>query len=114
NISWKRSLSPGPVLGLFVLLAVLFAITQLNRSALIVQAEPSDKAPKVVGTHDFPIVNPIDQFILQRLQAEKVQPSPVATDEEFCRRVYLDVIGCIPTRSELKLFLSDRAVDKRA
>jgi Protein of unknown function (DUF1549)/Protein of unknown function (DUF1553) len=56
----------------------------------------------------------IDQHILQRLQAEKVAPSPLADDAEFVRRVHLDLIGKIPTRERTVAFLNDADPQKRA
>ncbi len=71
-----------------------------------VQAEPQASNPD--------IKNPIDKFILQRLDAEKITPSPLCTDEEFVRRIYVDVCGVVPTSSQVKGFLADRTPDKRA
>lgn len=42
-----------------------------------------------------------------------VTPSPVATDAEWCRRLFVRVIGRIPTAEELKTFTSDRSPNKR-
>jgi hypothetical protein len=39
--------------------------------------------------------------------------APRASDEEFFRRVYLDLVGTTPTVSELNDFLADSAKDKR-
>src|SRR5215207_3278411 len=36
-----------------------------------------------------------------------------ATDDEFLRRVYLDLTGSIPTADEARKFLDDKAADKR-
>lgn len=41
-------------------------------------------------------------------------PNPKTTDEQFLRRIYLDIAGRIPTYDEADAFLSDRASDKRA
>ena len=43
-----------------------------------------------------------------------LKPSPTATDGEWCRRVYLDLIGRVPSVSELLDFTRDRATDKRS
>jgi len=43
-----------------------------------------------------------------------LQPSAAATDGEWCRRVYLDVVGRIPTVDELQKFVGDSAPTKRA
>jgi hypothetical protein len=45
---------------------------------------------------------------LRRHWAErKVSPSPPATDGQWCRRIYLDVLGRIPRHDELQQFLAD-------
>ena len=41
--------------------------------------------------------NPIDGFIQQRLQQEKLEPSPEADKITLCRRLYLDLIGLPPS-----------------
>ncbi|NBT13090.1 MAG: DUF1549 domain-containing protein [Planctomycetia bacterium] len=43
-----------------------------------------------------------------------LEPSPAATDGEWCRRVHLDVIGRIPTSEELRVFLADSSPTKKA
>ncbi len=43
-----------------------------------------------------------------------VKPADPATDEEWCRRLYVRVLGRIPSVEELRPFLADRAADKRA
>ncbi|GIV08846.1 MAG: hypothetical protein KatS3mg019_0937 [Fimbriimonadales bacterium] len=52
--------------------------------------------------------NPIDAFILHRLEQEGLQPSPEASKETLIRRVYLDLIGLPPTPEEVDAFLKDR------
>ena len=42
-----------------------------------------------------------------------MKASPLAEDGEFQRRVWLDVVGRIPTRSEAAAFLGDSSPDKR-
>jgi hypothetical protein len=56
----------------------------------------------------------IDQAILQRLNAEKVRPSPLADDAEFLRRVYLDLTGAIPPADKAAAFLDSKDRNKRA
>lgn len=43
-----------------------------------------------------------------------IQPSRPATDGEWCRRLFLDVIGRVPTLSELQAFEKDSSSTKRA
>ncbi len=51
--------------------------------------------------------NPIDAFILSRLEKEGLQPSPETSRETLIRRVSLDLIGIPPTPQEIDEFLND-------
>ena len=51
--------------------------------------------------------NPIDAFVLQRLEREALKPSPEADKATLLRRVSLDLIGLPPTPAELDAFLKD-------
>ncbi|GBC93269.1 hypothetical protein HRbin15_01759 [bacterium HR15] len=55
--------------------------------------------------------NPIDAFILHRLEQEGLQPSPEAPKEVLIRRVYLDLIGLPPSPEEVDAFLKDKRPD---
>ncbi|MFM8273832.1 MAG: PSD1 and planctomycete cytochrome C domain-containing protein [Gemmata sp.] len=55
----------------------------------------------------------IDREIDRRLADAKVPASPAADDGEFQRRVWLDVVGRIPTRAEAAAFLDGATPDKR-
>ena len=54
-----------------------------------------------------PVWGEIDQLVAQKWQRMKILPSDVCTDEEFFRRVYLDLTGLPPMPLQLKLFLAD-------
>ena len=43
-----------------------------------------------------------------------LEPSPLATDGEWCRRVFLDLIGRVPTLTELQAFTVDSSASKKA
>jgi len=51
--------------------------------------------------------NPIDQFVLARLQKENLQPAPEAGKETLIRRLALDLTGLPPTPKEIDAFLND-------
>jgi len=55
----------------------------------------------------------IDAEVAKKLAAAKVSPSPVCSDEEFLRRVYLDITGVIPTAEKATAFLDDKSTNKR-
>ncbi len=55
----------------------------------------------------------IDSRIDEKLNLLHILPSPLATDEEFLRRVTIDTIGTIPTPEEVTQFCSCSDLDKR-
>jgi hypothetical protein len=55
--------------------------------------------------------NPIDQFLLARLEKENLQPSPEASREALLRRVSLDLTGLLPTPADIKEFTADARPD---
>jgi hypothetical protein len=57
--------------------------------------------------------NPIDQAALLGLKAAGVDPVPVAGDVEFIRRVTADVLGRLPTPTEVSTFVSNTSPAKR-
>ena len=52
--------------------------------------------------------NPIDRFVLQRLEKERITPSAEAHRTTLIRRVSLDLTGLPPTPEEVSVFLADR------
>ncbi len=55
--------------------------------------------------------NPIDQFILARLEREGLKPSPEADPLALLRRVTYDLTGLPPTPAEVDAFLADKSPD---
>lgn len=55
--------------------------------------------------------DPIDRFVLARLEAEGIEPSEEATRERWLRRVSFDLTGLPPTAEELHEFLADQSGD---
>ena len=58
-------------------------------------------------------VNYVDKAVNERLHRLRIVPSGVCTDEEFVRRVYIDVVGLYPKPAELQAFIADTRPDKR-
>jgi catechol 2,3-dioxygenase-like lactoylglutathione lyase family enzyme len=55
----------------------------------------------------------MDAHLADSLRATKAVAAPAAGDAEFLRRVYLDLVGRIPTAVEARRFLDDRSAGKR-
>ena len=55
--------------------------------------------------------NPIDRFVLARLEGEKLSPAPEAGRATLLRRVTLDLTGLPPTPDELDAFMADTSSD---
>ena len=63
------------------------------------------EAPAVENT-DW-IRNPIDQFILSRLETEELTPAPEADRRTLIRRLHFDLTGLLPTPGEVEQFVRD-------
>ena len=58
--------------------------------------------------------NEIDTLIQQKLTKLRLSPAPQCDDQTFLRRVFVDVIGQLPTPDDVRNFLADTTADKRA
>src|SRR5262245_4124690 len=72
---------------------------------------PPTQPPQPEVRNQAWIRNPIDSFVLARLEAEKISPSAEADRAALIRRVSLDLIGLPPTPSEDANFLADQRPD---
>ncbi len=59
------------------------------------------------------LVEFIDQQVRQGWTDNEIEPTAAATDEEWVRRIYLDICGRIPTLEEVKSFNEDKSPRKR-
>ncbi len=55
--------------------------------------------------------NPIDAFILARLEAKRLSPSPQADRATLIRRLYIDLIGLTPPVEAVDAFVNDKSPD---
>lgn len=62
---------------------------------------------------DPPANNYIDELVYEKLRQLQYEPSALCSDNDFVRRVYLDVIGALPSIEEQEAFLADRSPDRR-
>jgi len=70
-------------------------------------------ASPVAGAAPAPAQGEADKLVFQKLAQLKIKPAELCSDEVFVRRVFLDVIGTLPTAQEARQFLSDTNPGKR-
>ena len=63
--------------------------------------EPVAKTESPADAH------PVDHFINNRLAKEGIEPSPMTDRATLIRRVYLDLVGLLPTRGQVEAFVKD-------
>src|SRR5207247_1658940 len=83
-------------------------------NALDVFRVPVPRQQKIA---DYPKIaehNFIDTYVHAKLKKLNVIPSDTCDDATFLRRVYLDVIGTLPTAAEARTFLADKSAGKKA
>jgi len=93
------------VISVFVLLVAGGAMAET--AAPVAAASPFE-GPEVLAPESG-----IDKLVFGRLKELDIRPAHLCSDAAFVRRVYLDVLGTLPTAQEAKDFLLDPAPDKR-
>jgi hypothetical protein len=68
---------------------------------------PFSNQPVQAG--DFVPRNFVDEAVLAELMRLRLPPSPLSDDAEFVRRIYLDLIGRLPSAGEVRAFLAEQA-----
>jgi hypothetical protein len=96
----------------------LVALSVLGCSASAISAAadeepPAAVTPKAAGKNTLPQVALINQQIRLHWESNKLAPSAPATDGEWCRRAFLDVLGRLPRVDELKRFHDDPAPERK-
>ncbi|HMO83424.1 MAG TPA: DUF1549 domain-containing protein, partial [Lacipirellulaceae bacterium] len=71
---------------------------------------PTRPEPPTTERSDWPR-NPLDAFILARLEASSLAPAPAAAGATLARRARLDLTGLPPTPEEIDAFLADERPD---
>jgi hypothetical protein len=73
--------------------------------AFVAPVRPTVPRPRLVGWVD----NPIDSFVLAKLESEGLRPSAMAGRETLLRRLSLDLTGLPPTAAEVDAFVADQS-----
>src|SRR5204862_128772 len=61
----------------------------------------------------IPRKNLIDEHIFGRIERDNIPHAPLAGDEEFLRRAYVDAVGFLPTPEKIRSFVADKDPNKR-
>jgi mono/diheme cytochrome c family protein len=75
---------------------------------------PENLQPRPVALAERPSVHPIDNLLAGYFAEKGVAFPAPAEDRIFARRVYLDLVGLLPSPEQLAAFLQNSAPDKRA
>jgi mono/diheme cytochrome c family protein len=73
-------------------------------------APPVKAPPPAVKNREW-VRNPIDAFVLAKLEEKDIAPAPQADKRTLARRLYIDLIGLPPRPEELAAFLGDQSPD---
>ncbi len=86
------------------------AVTTASMDGAWPYTPPTKPEPPSTRNSDW-IRNPIDAFVLARLEREGLQPAPAVDRRTLARRLYLDLIGLPPSPDELSEYLAEEAPD---
>jgi cytochrome c553 len=84
-----------------------FKITAEDRRYWAYQPIGNPRPPKVRRTEW--VANPIDAFVLDRLEKKGLDPNPPANARTLIRRLFFDLIGLPPTPEEVRAFVADHS-----
>jgi uncharacterized protein DUF1549 len=106
SLQWSRALTKG-----LLLFALQFAGANAADKADYWSFKPALRPAPAEVKNPAWIRNPIDRFVLAKLEQEKLSPSPEADRRTLIRRLNFDLTGLPPTSEEVEDFLSDTRVD---
>jgi len=86
----------------------------VNERAIHLTAGRQAGASRSVAPDSIKIRGFVDQAIFGKLIATGTPSARLTTDEEFVRRIYLDLTGRIPTLDQYRAFMSDSSARKRS
>lgn len=122
-------------LSAIVLVAGLVILTDIGSDVVLAQTNKNVKAPpkkpeppvqvperKVIvapvnaSTRSKAVASAakIDELMEANYKKFKVTPNPIASDEQFVRRVYLDLVGTIPTYKQVRQFVVNSDTEKKS
>ncbi len=106
------------IVALLLLIAIPFAVIAnesevTNDSAVSAKSKSKASVSSTSREKILLISDKIDELVKAQLDSNNEKRNKVVSDEIFLRRVYLDIIGRIPTLEETKKFLNSKNKQKR-
>ena len=98
----------GPIPGEASIMARYMNVIATCNVAIPLAGEVPDELYTALPSYNF-----IDELVWQKLKSLGITPSAPVDDAKFMRRVYIDIIGTLPTPGEVREFLEDAGADKR-
>ncbi len=92
----------------------VYVMARYGTFAEVAQAIVIPQGATLAWPEDAQPRNYIDEQIFAKLRKLRTPPAELANDSVFVRRVYLDILGVLPTAEETSAFLADESPDKRA
>ena len=99
---------------LFGSLGLVLTLASFDSNLSADEAKKSEEATVAAAGAEVPLGEFIDQQIRQGWQDNEIEASAAASDEEWVRRIYLDLLGRIPTMEEARKFRADESPRKRS
>lgn len=109
SVSGTGQMQAGPIPGEATIMArYMNVFAMCNVMIPLSEPVPEDVYAKL-PRHNF-----IDDLVWKKLQLLAITPADPVDDARLLRRLYLDVIGVLPTPEETRAYLADTSSDKRA
>lgn len=91
-------------------------VTFMGQVTAVTVTTPFESGKSESDSSEFAFTphNYIDELVAREWRSVALQPAPLADDETFVRRVYLDLIGTLPTTEEVRQFATSTDKNKRA
>lgn len=107
-VDTSGTVKAGPIPGEATVMARYMNIIAVCHVAIPLPGVVSDQVYTSLPRQNF-----IDEQVWSKLKTLGITPSPPADDAKFLRRVYLDIIGRLPTPEEVRAFLAESGEAKR-
>lgn len=86
---------------------------EISRATVTVSQAISESDVQALAPQDVPRKNFIDTILFDKMAKDSIQSAPLTSDEEYIRRVTLDLTGRIPSADAVVAFLNDKSANKR-